>query len=648
MSNGLEVYLCRLKKLSLNKNQIQMKKFYSLIAVALFVTVTSFGQFAAIPAQKTTRNASNEIQIPKLVNQSAARHVNPNNTASIIWSDDFSNASNWNTTHPIGTSDWVIGTNGPSGPFAIPAITSTTAANGFAMFDSDNLCDQTNGQIGDLTNATPINCTGHTAIRLNFQESYCRYWDSTLVFVSNNGTTWTRFDVNANLANNDYAGGGTASTGATVNPYNVSLNISSVAANQATVYIRFEFYSPTSLGPNAGCAYAWMVDDVVIEDAPTDDVAMEPGFLSPYTMIPLAQAIPVDLAGMITNNGGNPATNVGFNANVYLFQGGIGWSQVFNGSSATAPSLTVGSTTAALSAGLFNFTDTGVYAFEFISFMDAADGDGSNDTTLSYIIVDDSSYARDYQPISGNCDAWYGAPSGSTVAFGNMYDINAAATVKSVTFVHAFATLGGQIRADIYDVVGGAPNAIIASSPVYAYSVDDTSSQFYFILTLPLTTPVAVGPGQIFVSLTQVDPSGTMGENNMGLGFTDNVFTGASAFIQVDTDPFDSNENFGLIGVFAIRPNFDLNDRVISSDFTNGISIYPNPSNGKLYIHNSGQKDNLTVTVFNSLGQSVFFGTYSQMSTTVIDLTAQASGVYSVQVKSDKDVITKSVVISNK
>jgi hypothetical protein len=65
-------------------------------------------------------------------------------------------------------------------------------------------------------------------------------------------------------------------------------------------------------------------------------------------------------------------------------------------------------------------------------------------------------------------------------------------------------------------------------------------------------------------------------------------------------------------------------------------------------VHNSGQKENMTITVLNNVGQVVYSKTFDQMTTAVIDLSSQSAGVYSVQVKSDKEVTTKSVVISNR
>src|ERR1035437_2925604 len=106
------------------------------------------------------------------------------NLASIIWSDDLSNPANWVIHNEVSNNDnWVIRTTGPNGHNPIPTNLSTTASNGFALFDSDSLCGC--NQIGDITNATALNCTGHSLVKLSFQQQYRRYIDSTFVFVSN-------------------------------------------------------------------------------------------------------------------------------------------------------------------------------------------------------------------------------------------------------------------------------------------------------------------------------------------------------------------------------------------------------------------------------------------------------------------------------
>ena len=58
-----------------------------------------------------------------------------------LFSNDFSDPSLWTMTDHAngGTQNWVIGTAAPSGSFSsgMGAIASTTASNGFAMYDSD-------------------------------------------------------------------------------------------------------------------------------------------------------------------------------------------------------------------------------------------------------------------------------------------------------------------------------------------------------------------------------------------------------------------------------------------------------------------------------------------------------------------------------
>jgi hypothetical protein len=607
--------------------QIQMKKFYSLMSVALLSAVTAFGQLSMRTAAKNNAAPPSERQRPAQTNPNARLTDPQNNTQAIIWSDDFSNASNWTIANEVGnTDDWVIGTDPPSGAYAIAPITSTSAANGFALYDSDLMCS--GDQVGNLTNANAIDCSGHPNVRVRFEQYYRRYIDSTYLYVSNDGVNWTQFQVNQSLQVNDFTPS---------NPTMTTIDITSVAGNQATVYIRFQFYSPASLGTGAGCAYAWMVDDVVLEDVPADDVAMVPSYPSQYTMIPLTQVQPIDLAATIANVGGNSETNVGFTANVYLFQGS--WTQVFNGVSSTAANLNAGDTSTLLTAGLFNITDTGIYAFEYISFMDNADGDQSNDTLLAYIVVNDSTYARDEAAITGMLDNSLGF-NANTGNLGNIYDAVVSTSVKSISIFCAAPTEGDQVTVSMYSVTGGMPDVNLSTSSPYTFTADDETNGVF--LTLPLSNPVAVSGGnQFFVCADQ------LGQNNLTLGYNLNINTPATTYFQVAGGGWNELAAGGFPGTLLVRANLDLDDKVMESEFAKGISMFPNPTNGKLYIHNNGQKADMTVTVYNNVGQLVYTRDFTQMTNAVVDLTEQSEGVYTVQIKSGNEVATRSVVISN-
>ena len=105
-----------------------MKKIYSFALVMLSCVVAQ--------AQSNVAPAARKVQYQEFQNRT-------NGAASadrdIIWQDDFSNASNWIIAHD-GTfdSDFEIGTGLVSaGQYGTPAIESTTAANGYAMYNSD-------------------------------------------------------------------------------------------------------------------------------------------------------------------------------------------------------------------------------------------------------------------------------------------------------------------------------------------------------------------------------------------------------------------------------------------------------------------------------------------------------------------------------
>jgi hypothetical protein len=171
-----------------------------------------------------------------------------------IWTDDLSNAANWSIGALDGTNDnWVIGTAGPAGNFAIPAIASTSAANGFALFDSDVMCDTDDAYIAM---ASSIDLSTHPHVQLQFEQFYRRSQGHTFVDVSNDGTSWTPFEVNTELITGQY----------TANPEVFTLDISSVAASQSTVWFRFRY--------EGHCDYAWMVDDVALVEQPDHELSM--------------------------------------------------------------------------------------------------------------------------------------------------------------------------------------------------------------------------------------------------------------------------------------------------------------------------------------------------------------------------------------
>lgn len=178
---------------------------------------------------------------------------------NVLWSSDFNGGlGTWTTQDDSRnqTGDaWVHTTVGPTGGASIGPINSTSKANGWALFDSDALCS---GSQNAWLISEAIDLSGTDTAILVFEQFYARFLDETFVQVSTDGgATWTAYPVNVGTGNNEI----------TDNPQTVSVDISATAAGNASVQIAFQFRSDDPANPTlTGCAYAWQIDDVRIDD----------------------------------------------------------------------------------------------------------------------------------------------------------------------------------------------------------------------------------------------------------------------------------------------------------------------------------------------------------------------------------------------
>ena len=168
-------YICvRFYKLK----KIQMKKIYLSIC-AILVAGPSFAQQNDVRTVEYSDNTSKFHWYTSNENTSKAPP---------FWSDDFSDASLWTMTDyaHAGTQNWVIGTASPTGQYSAPmgAISSTTAANGFAMYDSDALATSAaNAQDATLSFNNSIDCSAYQYVNLSFESYHRKFQDSVFVEV---------------------------------------------------------------------------------------------------------------------------------------------------------------------------------------------------------------------------------------------------------------------------------------------------------------------------------------------------------------------------------------------------------------------------------------------------------------------------------
>jgi len=159
-------------------------------------------------------------------------------------------------------------------------------------------------------------------------------------------------------------------------------------------------------------------------------------------------------------------------------------------------------------------------------------------------------------------------------------------------------------------------------------------------IVFPAPSTLVAGEGYI-IDVFKID--GTTGQ-----GF----FIGGSADGSEDEDfstvaygPYGQNSavNYFVSWDFApyVRANFDQSLSV--NDITlDGISVYPNPSEGVVTIENTNN-DQSVVEVFNVSGRKVLVKDIT--STSTIDLSGNGTGVYVVKVSNENGSMVERVVI---
>jgi len=612
-----------------------MKKNYSvaLISASILLGSAFLNQVAAANDNLVKQSKKNN----NIVQAQGVGLQESNSNRAVIWTNDLSVPADWTISNSSSNNDnWVIGTAVPSGSFPIAPIASTTAANGYALFDSDSLCS--GNQNAHLTTAQSIDCSGHPGVILKFEQNYRNFNDSTFVEVSTNGTTWTKFPVNANFAINQ----------SSTNPQLVTLNISSVAGNQATVWIRFTFYSTTAaFGTNGGCGYAWMVDDILLEDAPDFDLKIQNTFSTEYSRVPLEQVLPFSFSGFISNEGGAIQNDVALKASVSapLF---VDSSAVTTLNPSQSDSLFIVNTFTPNAIGPLNVTMTAKSGQ-----VDANPGDNSKTFTVN---VTDSIYARDNGRYIGNglYNGLTGA-DGNAYVMGNLFEIQTDAFATSVSFALQGTTDAGTVASvKIYDFSGTEPVEIgtsgdvtIQTSQINTTGNAATPNLNPKFVTIKLTSPVQLTAAtKLYVAAVSY-AGGLPLVIASGTDFVD----GEGAFLY-DTDAA-TPEWFLLGGSPMIRLNVHNTVGVEELDAQNIILAQnqPNPFNTQSTIQftlTEGSNVNFTVTDLTGRivkvieNQNLNAGNHN----IVLDATEFAAGAYNYTLTSNGKSVTKKMFVT--
>lgn len=291
-----------------------MKKNYLLVTGLAVMTLTANAQL---------REEHRFLPIEKNVERNTIRTLSNDDrdAGAVLATDDFSDAANWIIYTEDGTAaEWEIVLTEPAGitPY-ISNMESTTEANGFGLFNGVQylIAGTVTPQNALIEYGTSINCTGTTSIILEFEQAYRAFnFEQTIVEVTKND--WTDFE--SYTLNEDAIGNGPTYQGP------IAINISSVAAGESNVRVRFRWIE-SSGDPGAGSGYAWMIDDLTVREGWNYDQRITASYHRSgldvwsasgleYYRIPTSQLVPIHFSALTESMAGLTQPNAKMNVEI--------------------------------------------------------------------------------------------------------------------------------------------------------------------------------------------------------------------------------------------------------------------------------------------------------------------------------------------
>lgn len=563
-----------------------------------------------------------------------------------FYSEDFSGGSipsgwtNVDELTPVGTPEVTfVWSDDPTavepaalGYTASAVFNAPGASNGYLWANSDRGLPSAPGT-DHLTHLTTdaIDCSGQGSVLLTFQ--------SLIGVFDYNASTNVKVRVSTDLSNwTDFVPFPCLETGAaappctrwSANPESVALDISSVAANQSTVYIQFEW-----LG---GWEYFWAIDDVQLRAVPPFEMIMNYGYVSStgdgeeYGRIPASQ-LPANMnvGAEVVNFGSMDQTNVVVNVSVENEGGSEVFSATTNVGTMVNGDVVVTDENPALPA-----LPPNVYTATYTVNSDqiGSDSDPSNNTRVRTFEVTNELYALDgvgiHPPGLENLTS-LGTNSFTDNEDGlvlmTFYPVNQDLTVHGLEILlDGGSEVGGFVVISVYDTASIYADDI--TSPIAeSQTVDVTQADLDAgKMRVFFDSPVDLSPEGYYVGVTLFSNAGTGHIRVVDDATVPQPFWGSMIYVPSGTQVGTFSNGNALAIRMLLGTNVGSEDNSLQ-----GVTLYPNPTNGLLNI-NTPVFDGYTIEVLDMLGKRVMEARAN--GNTTIDLRGQAKGVYSVRISS--------------
>lgn len=620
---------------------MKTRLIFLTVVVSLFSTVTLFGQSGLMREIYPLLNELRETnQLKASGNQSKA----PGDT---LWYEDFGNGfttNGWISTDASNNGlNWIYTTNAPGGQYStsIPALVSATSANGFASLPSDLYNTPTpNGGfllMDSYLQTGPISIAPRASVEVRWTQSQrycCSSTEQLELQVSTNGVNWVSFDAKF----------GRQANSAVVE--NAQMDISSIASNQSTIYLRF--YQTSS-------HYYWMIDDIAILESGNAQVEVTESYLldqqnlqTYYSHYPCSNPPIFTPAGVIENPTGNNVTNIRLSSAI-VSSGNTSYlgTSLVNGVIAPFQSSSFQMTSAYNNSGLI-----GDYSVLYKGLGDSTVISPSN--TMISFSVSDTIFARDLNNPSGAISP-SDYPGGFSLNshLGVFYELKNPSFISSISFYVANNTdnVGMTVKGELFtpDTTSFNVGISVASSQNYTIDSADLGSW----ISLSIGQPNQSTPAGLY-SATIVQVSRSAPTNSLLIGrdasaellapfgstFVSSVYLNASA-------------GYGLIlALPMIRLNFKssggcntvgIKDANVEN---NQINVFPNPSSGLVNIQFPINHQLEQIEVYAANGKRVMTTLVANQSIQqLIDLSQYKNGIYFLRFISIDGVSTQKVVI---
>ncbi|MBN2682585.1 MAG: T9SS type A sorting domain-containing protein [Bacteroidales bacterium] len=391
-----------------------------------------------------------------------------------IWHEDFGGGmpSGWESVDETGNNWlWIWSTQEPTSAWDVGSgpINSTTGDNGFLIYNAAEFSGGTMPSMNAYFTTTSIDCSSAPTVILKFEQRFrwCCTEAAFLVQVSSNDfATFEEFDVSYNTPANIV----------TEDPDLVELNISSIAANQSNVKIRFRWTTVSH--------YYWMIDDILLSTAYDHDLQLTETNLDffytnggYFSEIPANQSVEIFTSGIVRNFGSNDETNSIFGCSIN------GGEENLASIALLFPSFAVDT----LQTNNFYPTNTGSYEMAFSILSDNTDDNPVNNYDTVNFQLTNGSYSR-IEEINTSIGISSVSSLGDGAIFGiNIFVANEFHVDEVSVFVSPISDAYASIRAVLFDE----DQAIIATSDYHEIQPSEIGTW--------VTLPINSGSGNILI-----------------------------------------------------------------------------------------------------------------------------------------------------